>query len=65
MDKENNIQLAELEEKSQQSTLIDVVSGRESIKFDVSLSWDTIIYVALAVILIGILLIYMQKIILK
>lgn len=65
MDKENNIQLAELEEKSQQSTLLDVVSGRESIKFDVSLSWDTIIYVALAVILIGILLIYMQKIILK
>lgn len=65
MDKENNIQLAELEEKSQQSTLLDVISGRESIKFDVSLSWDTIIYVALAVILIGILLIYMQKIILK
>lgn len=65
MDKENNIQLAELEEKSQQSTLLDVISGRESIKFDVSLSWGTIIYVALAVILIGILLIYMQKIILK
>ena len=52
-------------EKKGQSNVLDVLSGRESIKFDVSLSWETIIYVALGAIVIGTVLIGMKKLILK
>ncbi len=65
MEKENDIILEQPEEKRNQSTVMDVISGRESIKFDVSLSWTTILYVCLAVVLIGIILMYMKKIIMR
>ncbi|MBO4645384.1 MAG: hypothetical protein J5642_02590 [Bacteroidales bacterium] len=54
-----------MDEKKGQSNVLDVLSGRESIKFDVSLSWETIIYVALGAIVIGTVLIGMKKLILK
>ena len=65
MEKENDIIIEQPEEKGTQSTVMDVISGRESIKFDVSLSWTTILYVCLAVVLIGIILMYMKKIIMR
>lgn len=43
------------------SSVLDVISGRESIKFDVSLSWGTIIELFASVMLCAVLIILLKK----
>lgn len=43
------------------SSIWDVVSGNESIKIDISLNWATILYLFAAAMLVGILLILINK----
>ena len=58
-------QVQEKKAYGQQSSVIDVLSGNESLKFDISLSWDTIIYVAIAIMFLSTFTICMQRVILK
>lgn len=43
------------------SSFLDVISGNESIKIDISLTWSTIGYLFAAAMLVGILLILINK----
>lgn len=43
------------------SSFLDVISGNESIKFDLSFDWKTILYLFAAAMLVGILLILINK----
>lgn len=43
------------------SSVLDVISGNESIKIDISLDWQTIAYLFAAAMLVGILLILISK----
>lgn len=43
------------------SSILDVISGNESIKIDISLDWQTILYLFAAAMLVGILLILINK----
>ena len=43
------------------SSILDVISGNESIKIDISLDWRTILYLFAAAMLVGILLILISK----
>lgn len=43
------------------SSFLDVVSGNESLKIDISLDWQTILYLFAAAMLVGILLILINK----
>lgn len=43
------------------SSFLDVISGNESIKIDISLDWTTILYLFAAAMLVGILLMLIKK----
>ena len=43
------------------SSFLDVISGNESIKIDIGLDWQTILYLFAAAMLVGILLIRINK----
>lgn len=43
------------------TSIIDVLSGRESIKVDIGMDWLTLTIIGVAVILYGTLLIYISK----
>lgn len=43
------------------SSILDVLSGNESVKIDISLDWQTILYLFAAAMLVGILLILISK----
>lgn len=43
------------------SSVLDVISGRESIKVDIGLDWQTMLYIAGAVLISGSLLILISK----
>lgn len=45
----------------QNSSIWDVVSGNESLKIDIGLTWNTIMYLFLAAMLVGTLLILIKK----
>lgn len=44
-----------------QSSILDVISGNESFKIDISLDWQSIAYLFAAAMLVGILLILINK----
>lgn len=44
-----------------QSTLLDVISGNESFKIDISLGWESIAYLFAAAMVVGILLIIISR----
>lgn len=43
------------------NSVLDVLSGRESIKVDIGLDWETMLYIAGAVLISGTLLILISK----
>lgn len=43
------------------SSFLDVISGNESIKIEIGLDWQTILYLFAAAMLVGILLILINK----
>lgn len=45
----------------QNSSIWDVVSGNESLKVDIGLTWNTIMYLFVAAMLVGVLLILIKK----
>lgn len=57
--------MEEAKSKRSDSTVLDVISGRESIKFDLGIDWKTILYICAAAILIGTILILIKKMVLR
>lgn len=46
---------------NQTSSVLDVLSGNESVKIDINLSWTTIAYVLAGAVLVGLVLILAKK----